>query len=71
LAYEYKLPINTAVLVNEVYAGSPAWKAGLIPGDIIASFGDRHTAGIDELHRLLTADSANSRTRSLSCAGWS
>jgi S1-C subfamily serine protease len=59
LAYEYKLPINTAVLVNEVYAGSPAWKAGLIPGDIIASFGDRHTAGIDELHRLLTADSAN------------
>ncbi|HTF63459.1 MAG TPA: hypothetical protein VK638_12210 [Edaphobacter sp.] len=33
LAYEYKLPINTAVLVNEVYAGSPAAKAGLIPGE--------------------------------------
>jgi len=59
LAYEYKLPINTAVLVNEVYARSPAAKAGLIPGDIIVSFGDRHTARIDELHRLLTADFAN------------
>ena len=59
LAYEYRLPIDTAVMVNEVYAGSPAAKAGLISGDIIVSFGDQHTAGIDGLHRLLTADSAN------------
>jgi S1-C subfamily serine protease len=46
-------------MVNEVYAGSPAAKAGLISGDIIVSFGDQHIAGIDELHRLLTAESAN------------
>jgi S1-C subfamily serine protease len=59
LAYEYRLPIDRAVMVNEVYAGSPAAKAGLISGDIIVSFGDQHTAGIDGLHRLLTADSAN------------
>jgi S1-C subfamily serine protease len=62
LAYEHKLPIDTAVLVNEVYAGSPAEKSGLISGDIIVSFGDQNTAGIDELHRLLTAEAANKST---------
>jgi S1-C subfamily serine protease len=59
LAYEYGLPISTAVLVNEVYPGSPASKAGLAGGDIIVSFGEHNTGGIDELHRLLTADAAN------------
>jgi S1-C subfamily serine protease len=59
LAYEYKLPIDTAVMVPELYAESPAAKAGLISGDIIVSFGDQYTGGIDELRRLLTADSAN------------
>jgi S1-C subfamily serine protease len=58
LAYELKLP-DTAVLVNEVYAASPAARAGLMPGDIIVSFGDQDTAGIDDLHRLLTAEAAN------------
>jgi S1-C subfamily serine protease len=59
LAYEYGLPISTAVLVNEVYPGSPASQAGLASGDIIVSFGEHDTGGIDELHRLLTADAAN------------
>jgi len=62
LVYEYKLPINTAVLINEVYPESPAAQAGLLPGDIIVAFGERNTAGIDELHRLLTADAANRST---------
>jgi len=51
LVYEYKLPVDTAVMVNEVYKGSP--------GDIILAFGTNSIAGIDELHRLLTADVAN------------
>jgi S1-C subfamily serine protease len=59
LAYEYKLAISSAVLVNEVYPGSPAASAGLVSGDIIVSFGEQTTAGVDELHRLLTADAAN------------
>lgn len=59
LAYEHKLSIDTAVLVNEVYPGSPADKAGLTAGDIIVSFGDQSTGGIDELHRMLTAEAAN------------
>jgi S1-C subfamily serine protease len=62
LVYEYKLPVDTAVMANEVYAGSPAEKAGLLSGDIIVSFGEQSTAGIDELHRLLTADAANKAT---------
>jgi S1-C subfamily serine protease len=59
LAYEYGLSINTAVLVNEVYPGGPASKGGLASGDIIVSFGEDNTGGIDELHRFLTADAAN------------
>jgi hypothetical protein len=31
----------------------------LLPGDIIVSFGNANTAGVDELHRLLTANAAN------------
>jgi S1-C subfamily serine protease len=58
LAYELKLP-DTAVLVNEVYAASPATRAGLMPGDIVVSFADQATAGVDDLHRLLTAEAAN------------
>jgi S1-C subfamily serine protease len=59
LAYEYKLANNTAILVNEVYPDSPAGQAGLVPGDIIVAFAGKNIAGIDELHRLLTAEVAN------------
>jgi S1-C subfamily serine protease len=62
LVYEYKLPVDTAVMVNEVYKGSPGEQAGLISGDIILAFGTNSIAGIDELHRLLTADVANRST---------
>lgn len=44
IAYAHGLPISTAVLVNEVYPGSPASKAALAAGDIIVSFDD-HTTG--------------------------
>jgi S1-C subfamily serine protease len=62
LVYEYKLPVDTAVMVNEVYKGSPGEQAGLISGDLILAFGTNSIAGIDELHRLLTADVANRST---------
>jgi S1-C subfamily serine protease len=62
LVYEYKLPVDTAVMVNEVYKGSPGEQARLISGDIILAFGTNSIAGIDELHRLLTADVANRPT---------
>jgi S1-C subfamily serine protease len=59
LVYEYKLDVDTAIMVNEVYKGSPAEQAGIHSGDIILSFGTNSIAGIDELHRLLTAEVAN------------
>jgi S1-C subfamily serine protease len=62
LVYEYKLAIETAILVNEVHSESPAAQAGLLSGDIIVAFGAKSIAGIDELHRLLTADAANRST---------
>ena len=62
LVYEYKLPLDKAILVNEVYPESPAAQAGLVSGDIIVAFGEKNTGGIDELHRLLTADVANQST---------
>jgi S1-C subfamily serine protease len=62
LVYEYKLPVDTAVMVNEVYKGSPGEQAGLISGDIILAFGANSIAGIDDLHRLLTAEVANQST---------
>jgi hypothetical protein len=38
---------------------SPEEQAGLISGNIILAFGTNSIAGIDELHRLLSADVAN------------
>ncbi len=62
LVYEFKLTNDTAIMVNEVYPESPAAHAGLLSGDIIVAFGAKNIAGIDELHRLLTADAANQPT---------
>lgn len=59
LVYEYKLAVDTAIMVNEVYKGSPAEQAGIRSGDILLSFGTSSIAGIDALHRLLTAEAAN------------
>jgi S1-C subfamily serine protease len=62
LIYEYKLPVNTAIMVNDLQKGSPAAQAGIVSGDIIIAFGATNIAGIDELHRLLTAEAANRET---------
>ena len=58
LVYEYKLPVSTGVLVTDIQDSSPASRAGLQTGDVIIAFGSKNVAGIDELHRLLTADAA-------------
>jgi S1-C subfamily serine protease len=63
LVYEYKLTTGIAILVNEVYPESPAALAGLLAGDIIVAFGAKAIGGIDELHRLLTAEAANQATK--------
>jgi S1-C subfamily serine protease len=58
LAYEYQLPVSSGVMAIAVKAGGPAFLAGLREGDVIVSFAGKPVDGIDELHRLLTAEQA-------------
>ena len=46
------------MFVASIEADSPAARAGLRDGDLIVSFAGQSTAGIDDLHRLLTEDRA-------------
>jgi len=48
----------TAILVSEVQANGPAARAGLSPGDVILEFDGAAIAGLDQLHRVLTAELA-------------
>ena len=41
---------------SSVEAGGPSTGAGLQAGDLIVSFEDQPVNGIDDLHRLLTAE---------------
>jgi S1-C subfamily serine protease len=50
----YRLVAESGVLVVSVESGSPAQKAGILPGDVIIEFGGHPVAAIDDLHRLLT-----------------
>src|SRR5271168_2748464 len=47
LVYEYKLPVDTAIMVNDVQKSSPASQAGIQSGDILVAFGPTPIAGID------------------------
>jgi S1-C subfamily serine protease len=47
---------STGVLVSSVESGSPASHAGLAQGDIIIAFGHTPITGVDDLHRVLTAE---------------
>jgi S1-C subfamily serine protease len=52
----YGLPVESGVLVQSVERGSPAEGGGIQFGDVIVSFGGAPVAGIDDLHKFLTAD---------------
>jgi S1-C subfamily serine protease len=47
---------STGVLVLTVETGSPANQAGIAQGDIIIAFGETSITGVDDLHRVLTAE---------------
>jgi len=47
---------STGVLVLTVESGSPASQGGLAQGDIIIAFGEMPITGVDDLHRVLTAE---------------
>src|SRR3984893_10591508 len=52
----YHLAVESGVLVVSFEGNSPARNAGLREGDIIVGFDDHPTAGIDDLHKLLTEE---------------
>jgi len=51
-----QLAVSAGVFVVSVAKGSPAAAAGLRDGDVVIAFADTAVTGIDDLHRLLTAD---------------
>jgi S1-C subfamily serine protease len=61
-ARAHRLEQPSGVLVTAVEDGSPAVRAGLQPGDIIVAFGGQPVRGIDDLHRLLTAERIGAET---------
>ncbi len=52
----HRLPLETGILVVSVEPDSPASAAGVCEGDIIVACGNTPVSGIDDLHRVLTAD---------------
>jgi len=52
----FDLPCDSGLLVESVVAGSPAERAGLRPRDIVVRFAGQPVSGVDDLHRLLTAE---------------
>jgi len=57
----WNLPNDTGILVNSVEPDSPAQRAGLRDGDILIGFGYDSLSGMDDLHRLLTTMTADSK----------
>ncbi|HUS09193.1 MAG TPA: trypsin-like peptidase domain-containing protein [Pyrinomonadaceae bacterium] len=53
----YDLAVASGILVVSFEGNSPARNAGVREGDIIVGFDDHTTAGIDDLHKLLSGDS--------------
>src|SRR5438067_7611695 len=59
LARRLKLATPSAAMVTDVAADGPAAQAGLANGDVVLRFAGEAIRGVDDLHRLLTAERAN------------
>jgi len=69
LAHAHRLAVSSGVLAASVEPRSPADSAGLLAGDIILSLADQRIAGVDDLHRLLTARLIGVETRMMVLRG--
>jgi S1-C subfamily serine protease len=58
----HRLPVESGILAVSIEEDSPAQKAGLSEGDIIVGFDGQPTAGIDDLHRMLTEEKMGAKT---------
>ncbi|MGH8710975.1 MAG: PDZ domain-containing protein, partial [Burkholderiales bacterium] len=57
----HDLSLEKGVLVVAVEPGSPAQKSGVQDGDVIISYDGHATAGIDDLHKLLSEERIGKR----------
>jgi S1-C subfamily serine protease len=48
----------TAVMIAEIVPGGPAERDGLAKGDVLLKLAGKPVSGVDDLHRVLTADLA-------------
>jgi S1-C subfamily serine protease len=58
LAQRLHHPARTAVMVSDVVADGPAERGGMQKGDLVLKVDDKPLCGVDDLHRLLTAEVA-------------
>jgi S1-C subfamily serine protease len=58
----YQLAVESGILVVSIEENSPAQRAGLIEGDVIVGLGGQSTAGIDDLHKILTEEKVGVKT---------
>jgi S1-C subfamily serine protease len=66
----FRLPQQTGVYLMNVIKGSPADKAGLREGDVIIALAGQAITTIDDVHRLLTADTISQRLGAVLLRGW-
>lgn len=59
----YNLAVESGVLVVSLEPDSPARRSGLLEGDLVIGFAGRPIAGIDDLHKLLTAERIGQRAQ--------
>jgi S1-C subfamily serine protease len=59
LARRLKLVSPSAAMVTDLVPGGPAERAGLAKGDIVLHFAGEGVRGVDDMHRLLTGERAN------------
>jgi S1-C subfamily serine protease len=67
LARGLKLATPSAATVTDLVAAEPGELAGLAKGDIVLDFAGEAVRGVDDLHRLLTAERANTEVTSSYC----
>ena len=63
IARHFELTNVHTVRVESVESAGPAARAGLQPGDLIVSFDEHPVNGIDDLHRMLTAERIGATSR--------
>src|SRR5437762_5933723 len=58
-ARRLKLATPSAAMITDLVPGGPAETAGLAKGDVVLNFAGEAIRGVDDMHRLLTGERAN------------